>query len=126
MTKIASRIVIVLALLTMSAVIAMADRRSDSVTFEKDTIVNGTLVKSGTYRVLFDYKTNELSVIKDSKPVATAPAHIEKAAHRAPRTMLLTSDKDNTTVMTAITFQGDDRRIILGANSTQPGTGTRN
>ena len=125
MTKQLSRIVVGLTLLAMTAAIALADRKSDTVTFEKDTMVNGTLVKSGTYKVQFDYKTNELSVIKYTKPIATAPGRVEQADRKASRTMLTTTDKDNTTVMTGITFGGDDRRIVVEAGSGHASGGAR-
>jgi hypothetical protein len=125
MNKTASRIVIGLTLLAMTAAIAFADRKSDTVTFEKDTVVNGTMVKSGTYKVLFDYKTNELSVIKYTKPIATAPCRVEQGDRKAGRTTLLTTDKDNTTVMTAITFGGDKRTIVVESGSGQTSSGTK-
>src|SRR5262252_358598 len=117
MTKTLSRIVIGLTVLAMFAAIAFADRKSDTVTFEKDTMVNGTLVKSGTYKVQFDYKTSELAVIKDTRPVATAPGRVEQTDRKALRTVLLTTDHDNTTVMTAITFGGDNRKIVVEAST---------
>ena len=124
MTKTLSRIVIGLTVLAMTAAIALADRKSDTVTFEKDTMVNGTLVKSGTYKVQFDYKTNELAVIKYTKPIATAPGRVEQADRKASRTMLLTTDQNNTTVMTGITFGGDNRKITVEAGAAQTGSGT--
>src|SRR5215467_6085371 len=125
MPKTLSRIVIGLTVLAMTAAMALADRKSDTVTFEKDTIVNGTLVKSGTYKVQFDYKTNELSVIKYTKPIVTAQGRVEQADRKASRTVLMTTDKDSATVMTAITFGGDNRRIIVEAGSAQTSSGTK-
>jgi len=125
MIKTVRRIAIGFALLAMTAAITLADRKSDTVTFEKDTIVNGTLVKSGTYKVQFDYKTNELSVIKYTKPIVTAQGRVEQADRKASRTVLMTTDKDSATVMTAITFGGDNRRIIVEAGSAQTSSGTK-
>ena len=125
MTKSLCRSVIALTLLAMFAAIAFADRKSDTVTFEKDTMVNGTLVKSGTYKVQYDYKTSELAVIKDTKPIATAPGRVEQTDRKAIRTVLLTTDHDNTTVMTAITFGGDSRKIVVEAGTAQTGGGTK-
>jgi hypothetical protein len=125
MTKSLCRIVIGITVLTLTAAIALADRKSDTVTFEKDTMVNGTLVKSGTYKVQFDYKTSELAVIKDTKPIATAPGRVEQSDRKASRTVLLTTDHDNTTVMTAITFGGDNRKIVVENGAAQTGSGTK-
>ena len=125
MIKTVRRMVIGFALLAMTAAITFADRKSDTVTFEKDTMVNGTLVKSGTYKVQFDYKTNELSVIKYTKPIVTAQGRVEQADRKASRTVLMTTDKDSATVMTAITFGGDNRRIIVEAGSAQTSSGTK-
>src|SRR5262244_1721582 len=124
MIKTVRRMVIGFALLAMTAAITFADRKSDTVTFEKDTMVNGTLVKSGTYKVQFDYKTNELSVIKYTKPIATAPGRVEQTDRRASRTTLMTTDRDNTTIMTAITFSGDNRKIIIRPGTAQTSSGT--
>ena len=125
MIKTISRIVIGLTLLAMTAAIAFADRKSDTVTFEKDTMVNGTMVKSGTYKVQFDYKTNELSVIKYTKPIVTAPGRVEQGERKSSRTVLMTTDKDNTTIMTGITFGGDNRKIIVEAGTAQTHSGTK-
>jgi len=124
MTKTIGRVVIGLTVLALTAAIAFADRKSDTVTFEKDTMVNGTMVKSGTYKVQFDYKTNELSVIKYTKPIATAPGRVEQAERKASRTTLMTTDRDNTTIMTAITFSGDNRKIIIRPGTAQTSSGT--
>ena len=77
MTKQLSRIVVGLTLLAMTAAIALADRKSDTVTFEKDTMVNGTLVKSGTYKVQFDYKTEAAC---DASRIAVKAQHEDAAA----------------------------------------------
>jgi hypothetical protein len=41
------------------------------------------LVKAGTYKVSFDETTNELTIFKDKKVLAKAPARLEKVEKKS-------------------------------------------
>jgi hypothetical protein len=61
---------------------ASADTVTRKVRFKRDVAVGGTLVKAGTYKVVFDDATGELSIVKGGKTVAKAPARLEKIEGR--------------------------------------------
>jgi hypothetical protein len=63
-----------LAAVAIMSAIALADRKTDTVTFANDVTVGGATVKAGTYTVRFDYKTNELSVINGNRSCRTGAA----------------------------------------------------
>ena len=57
--------------------VALAKTTKKEITFSQPVVVNGAVVKKGTYDAVFDDQTNELSIVKDGKVVAKAPAQLE-------------------------------------------------
>jgi len=114
MQKLASRILTMAMVLVMASIIALADGKKDSVTFPRDIMVNGTLVKAGTYNVKYDEKSGEVSISNGKKVVAKTMGHPESLEHRAANTEVQSSTKDDKDVLTAITFGGDNHKILLG------------
>lgn len=62
--------------------VAFAKTIKKGITFAQPVVVNGTVVKKGDYDVVFDDQTNELTIVKNGKVVARAPAQLEPAADR--------------------------------------------
>jgi len=60
------------------SVVGMAKENKKHVTFADPVMVNGTLVKAGTYEVAFDDQTGQLTIFKGKKMLATASAKLEK------------------------------------------------
>jgi len=106
-------------------VMALADRKADTVTFGSNVTLGGATVKAGTYKIQFDSKTNELSIINGTKAIATATAHVEQADKKARATQVETSTKDNADSVTAVTFGGDNRRIVVDGSSSETKSGSR-
>jgi len=126
MNRFTRRILAGLALIAIASAVALADRKSDTVTFPSDVKLAGATVKAGTYKVQFDYKKNELSVINDSnKSVATASGHVEQAERKARTTEIETSAQDNNNIVTSITFGGDNRKIVIDGTSAETKSGSR-
>jgi len=121
----ASRIMIGLAVIAATCVIALADRKSDTVTFTDNVTLGGATIKAGTYKVQFDYKTNELSVINGNKAIATATGRVEQTERKARTTEVETSSRDNTNVVTSVTFGGDNRKIVVEGMATESKSGSR-
>jgi hypothetical protein len=97
---------------------ALAEKKKDTVVLDKNTMVNGTLVKAGTYRAQFDFKTDVLSIMKeDGKLVATAPGKIEALPRKSEQTKIVTETTGDDQVMTSITFSGDNRAITIGGGA---------
>ena len=86
------------------------------VTFPEDMMVNGTLVKAGDYEVKFDEATGTLSILRNGKVKATAPAHIEQRSDKAKNTSLRTIDKDNMAQLLGVTFGGSNQDVMIGTS----------
>jgi anionic cell wall polymer biosynthesis LytR-Cps2A-Psr (LCP) family protein len=97
---------------------AFAQVKSKSITFSKDVTVNGVTVKAGKYKAEFDSEKNELSFAKDGKIVAKAPARAETEPTKASGTRIETTHTDNADLLIAITFNGEDQRIVLANGQT--------
>jgi hypothetical protein len=109
MTSRVNRIAAVLLITLMTGVLAFAKGKKETVTFVQDVNVNGTLVKKGTYSVLYNEETSELSIMKNDKEIAKAPARVEKRENKARRFELRMSQND----LSAVAFRGSDENIVL-------------
>lgn len=86
------------------------------LTFSQPVVVNGTLVKKGTYDAVFDDQTNELSIVKGRKVVARAPAQLEKRNERD-RSVYVTREESDTTnvVLLSVTLNDGNRATIVNS-----------
>jgi len=112
--KFFNRLFVVLVLVAMTAVMALAEGKSKSVTFTENVTINGTLVKRGTYKVTFDEQSNELTVERNGKTVAKAEARTQKRDQKVERTQVNTRKNNNVVELSSITFGGDDQSIVVG------------
>ena len=87
------------------------------VTLTDDIMVNGTLVKAGDYEIKFDETAGTLSILRNGKVKATAPAHLEQRTDKAKNTSLRTVEKDNLAQLLGVTFGGWNQDVILGTSS---------
>src|ERR1041384_8566024 len=78
-----------IALVASLGVAAKDKTKRKTVEFTQDVMVNGTLLKAGTYDVKFNEQTGELSVIKNGKVKATTTAHLEQRTSEAKDTAVL-------------------------------------
>jgi len=56
-------------------------------------MVNGTLVKAGSYQIKFNEQTGELSILKDGKVKAKTTAQLQARNEKARDTAVKTLDK---------------------------------
>jgi len=77
MIKFVNRLSVFVLTVVIANGVALAKTIKREVTFSQPVVVNGTLVKKGTYNVVFDDQTNEVTIVKDRKVVAKAPAQLE-------------------------------------------------
>ena len=87
------------------------------VTLTDDIMVNGTLVKAGDYEIKFDETAGTLSILRNGKVKATAPAHLEQRTDKAKNTSLRTVEKDNLAQLLGVTFGGWNQDVIPGTSS---------
>ena len=120
MKSIVNRIMVVLAIAALTSVVASAKVHKQTVTFENDTKVNGTLVKKGSYDVKFDDATGQLSIVKNGKVVAQATTKAEQRETKAKDFQLRTGVSGDDVQLVGVTFGGSDKDIVVtgGAGST--------
>ena len=121
MKSIVNRVMVALLLVTLASVAAFAKVKRVQVSFLTDTKVNGTLVKHGTYDVVFDEETGKLSIVKGSKIVATTTTRLEQRETKARSTETNTIVEGDETRLVSITFGGSDRRVIVNPGGVQMG-----
>jgi hypothetical protein len=110
---------VICALATIGALAANKDKVKGHVVFATDTMVNGTLVKAGTYELKFDEATGQLTINDGGKVLATSTAHLEKRDNKAQDTVVRTVMKDNAAELVSVTFNGSEQDLVLGGGSGQ-------
>jgi hypothetical protein len=80
------------------------------VTFAVDTKVDETLVKRGTYEVVFNEESGELSILKGRKLVAKASGRLEMREGKVKGTEFLTVMDGNETAFVSISFGSSESK----------------
>lgn len=112
-------------LMTMALVVAgltvvEAKDRSKTITFLNDVTVNGTQVAKGRYDVRFDSQTNEISILRQGRLIATTQVEVKLTDRKNPYNTAGFVERDNQRLLTTITFAGDKRVLHVNqANGTQ-------
>ena len=91
------------------------------VTITDDVTVNGTVLKAGDYDVKFDESAGELSILKDGKVKAKAPAHLQARAEKAKDTSLHMLEKGGVAELIGVTFGGWNQDVVVGTGSSTTG-----
>jgi hypothetical protein len=115
MRKYVTKIVAVFAILALSGLSALADTKSDRITFDENFKIDGTTVKKGTYKVSFDEATGELTIKKNDKVIAKTTARVEKAEVKADGTKFSMVMENGGFVLRSVTFGGDDHTVVVGS-----------
>ncbi|HLA12516.1 MAG TPA: hypothetical protein VJ023_18160 [Pyrinomonadaceae bacterium] len=113
------QMLVVLLITAFASVAAIAKSKSETVTFLTDMKVNGTLVKKGTYKIKFDEETSELSIIKNGKVIAKAPARVEQREKKARMFEIRSSGSGDTVELTAVAFGGSSENLVVAADAAQ-------
>ena len=119
MIKLVDRLVVMVLVGAIASGVALAKEIKKQVTFSDPVVVNGTLVKKGTYDAVFNDQTNELSIVKGGKVVASAPAQLEKRAGRD-RAIYETRDKEgdsNNAVLVSVTLKDGNQATIVNSGN---------
>jgi hypothetical protein len=94
--------------------------KSSIVTFGSDFVVGGTMVKKGTYKLVFNLKTNELTVVaKDKSIVAQTVARVESRKGEISGMEIILAQRGENQALISLAFPGDSRNIVLDARSAQ-------
>jgi hypothetical protein len=106
-----------IALVASLGVAAKDKTKKKTVEFTQDVMVNGTLLKAGTYDVKFNEETGELSVIKNGKVKATTTAHLEQRSHEAKDTaVLIVNTPGAVAELKGIAFGGSNSNVIVSGS----------
>lgn len=120
MKKLTVRMVIALVVCALAGSVALAKVKSSTVTFGVDFVVGDSLVKRGTYKLSFDEKTNELTVLaKDKTIVAKAVARLENRKRATSGMEVILAQKGEKQALISLAFPGDSQSIVLGTQDTQ-------
>jgi len=123
MKKFVSRIILALVVCALSTTAAFAKTRSSTVTFGLDFTVGDTFVKKGTYKLVFNDQTKELSVIaKDKTVVAKTIAHLENRKGPASAIEVNLVQRGANQALVSVAFADDNQLIVLDASGAQSST----
>lgn len=112
---------VAMALVTTGLTMVEAKDRSKTITFINDVMVNGTLVGKGTYDIRFDSETNEVVVISKGRQIATTRVEVRLTDRKNLHNSAGYVERDNTRVLTTLSFEGDKRILLVN-----PASGTQN
>jgi hypothetical protein len=113
MKFIASRILLAFVVVSLTASAAFAKTSRANITLNTDTLIGGTLVKSGDYSIQFDDKTGELTFKRNGKEVVKAVARTERRERKASRTEIHTQLGGSEPTLTGVAFGGSDQNVIV-------------
>ena len=121
MIKFANQLVGMVLVGAIAGGVALAKEIKKEVTFSQPVVVNGTLIKEGTYDVVFDDQTKELSIVKGRKVVARAPAQLEKREERDHAAYVTRQAGDSTNALLLSIGLKDNNQltIVNGGDSAQ-------
>ena len=114
MKSILNRIAIALVITSLASVMAFAKTKTETVKFDSDIKVNGTLVSKGVYKLKFDDVAGELTISKDGKVVARTSASVVKRDQKARQFELRSTGTGDETQLTGIAFEGADHNVVVG------------
>ena len=123
MIKVVNRLVLLALVGVIASGAASAKEIKKQVTFVVPVVVNGTVVKSGTYDAVFDDQTSELSIVKGRKVVARAPAQLEKRIERDRSIYVTRREEGDATnvVLLSVTLKDGNRATLLDSGEASGG-----
>lgn len=104
---------LLLCLSLVGTVLANEKNLKKTLTLTEDVTINETLIKKGEYRVMFNAKTEEVTLSKDGKVAYTGKATVETRSEKALYNSASFKSTDKGMVLNGFTFAGDRRTIIL-------------
>ena len=117
MKDILNRVVVALLFVIVASAPTFAKVHKSKIKLKADTKVGEVLVKKGTYDVRFDDRTNEVSLRKGGKVVATSSAQTEPLARNFPNDAYLVNLENDEARLTGLIFRGTSQTVVL-----KPGT----
>ena len=108
---------VICALASIAAAAGKDKVKTETVKFASDIMVNGTLVKAGSYQIKFNEQTGELSILRDGKVKAKTTAQLQARNEKARDTAVKTLDKGGVAELIGFSFGGSKQDLVVGAGS---------
>jgi hypothetical protein len=120
MKNLFKKVTLALVMLAMTFSMAIAKNRSEKVSFSRDMVVNGTVVKKGTYKVTYDDQSKEMAIWDGKNELTKMAVRSESRTRKPSSTEVIFTEKDNQSVLNSITFAGSAEALIVS----EKGNGT--
>lgn len=104
---------LLLCLSLVGTALANEKNMKKTLTLTEDVKVNNTVIKKGEYRVMFNAKTEEVTLSQDGDVVFTGKAMVETRPEKARYNSASFKSTDDGKVLNGFTFAGDRRAIVL-------------
>jgi hypothetical protein len=96
---------------------ALAAEKTKKVTFTRDILVNGTLVKKGDYKVSFNDETGEMAIISGKNTIAKTKASLENRTDKAYANEVSFTEQNNGNVLRSIRFAGESSAFSVNGET---------
>jgi hypothetical protein len=119
MIKRVNQLVGLVLLSSIAGSVAFAKEMKKEVTFAQPVMVNGTVVKKGSYEAVFNDQTNQLSIVKGRKVVASAPAQLEKRETRDHAAYITGQNEgdSNDAALLGVVFKNNNEATIVDSGA---------
>lgn len=121
MKSIMNSMLVLALLVTLPVTAALGKARKSNIALASDTKVNGTLVKKGSYEIVYDDQSGELSIFKGTKLIVKTAARLEKRDQKARGTEVQTVLEGMDQKLVGVTFSGSYENLIVGQVGMQAG-----
>lgn len=121
MKSIINSVLVLTLLMTLSVTAAFGKTRKSNIALVSDTKVNGTLVKKGSYKLVYDDQSGELSISKGTKLIVKTAARLEKRDQKARVTEVQTVLEGMDQKLVGVAFSGSYENLIVGQAGMQAG-----
>ena len=111
-----NRLVVLVLIGVVTSSVAFADTIKKEITFSQPVVVNGTVVKKGTYVAVFDDQANELTITKGRKVIARAPAQLEKTDGRA-KFVFVFREEAGQNILVSVALKGNNQATVVNSES---------
>jgi hypothetical protein len=119
MKNFVNKLLIAVLAVAMTGAMAFAKGKSEKVIFSRDMVVNGTVVKKGTYKVTFDDQAKEMKIWDGKTEIAKSQVRVETSSSKPSSTKLTFSEQGSQNVLTSVTFAGSSESLVINKSGTE-------
>lgn len=101
-------------LLSFAAIAAQAKTLRTTVVLDRDTMVDGKILKKGDYQFSYNKSKDEVTLKHNGKEVMRAPARTETLDNKSRDTQVRFSNEGGEPTFLGVSFRGTRKLIELG------------